>query len=372
MRIGIDATALYGRYGGVEYALWNLLNALSREDQTNQYCVYIPGDGPPQRLLKSFPSRWRWVRLPFRGTQKLRRIFWQQQILPAQLARDKCDALHSPTYVCPLRARLPIVLTVYDVIALSHPQFATSLNRAHFRFLLPQSIARAERIIAPSQAVEDEIQTRFPQTKARTHTIPLGLEPIFFHEGSTPSGQEVRARYDLPDKYLLYVGNFEPKKNLENLLRALELIPDAPPLVIAGGMRAWPEYDIQNTPRTRLLGYVARRDLPAIYAGCRAFVFPSLAEGFGLPVLEALACGAAVVTSREVPLPNLQEVASFCDPCDPNSIATRIEETLADSKCEEKINSRRDEKINSRREYARPFTWQNAACKTLEIYQEIG
>ena len=170
---------------------------------------------------------------------------------------------------------------------------------------------------------------------------------------------EVRKRYDLPEKYLLFVGNFEPKKNLANLLRALNTLPDAPTLIVSGGMRAWPDSEIENakienseneqrdsehcnsehcdseqssgektndgsTPRVRGIGYVARRDLPALYAQCEAFVFPSLAEGFGLPVLEALACGASVVTSAAVPLPNLSEAAIICEPHSPASIASAI------------------------------------------------
>ena len=363
MRIGIDATALYGRYGGVEYALWNLLKALSLEDKTNEYVVYVPHDGPPISHLRPFPSRWRWSRLPFRGAQKLQRIVWQQQILPGQLARDGCDMLHSPTYVCPLRAGIPVALTGSDLIALTHPSCATPLNRAHFRFLLPQSIQKARRVLLPSQAVENEIASRFPSAKERTRVIPLGLEPIFFQPPSTPEMEMARAFYNLPEKYLLYVGNFEPKKNLANLLAALETIEDAPPLVIAGGMRAWPECQDLSTPRTRLIGYVARRDLPAIYAGCEAFVFPSLAEGFGLPVLEALACGAPVVTSFEVPLPNLESVAAICNPRQSDSIASHVRGVL----CEPPNESERER----RREYARSFTWQSAARETLKVYREV-
>ena len=107
MRIGIDASALYGRYGGVEYALWNLLVALHAEDAHNEYVVYIPHDGPPPARLQNFNARWKWKRLSFCGAQKLRRIFWQQKILPAQLLRDKCDIFHAPTYIAPWSTPIP-------------------------------------------------------------------------------------------------------------------------------------------------------------------------------------------------------------------------------------------------------------------------
>ena len=185
MRIAVDATALYGRYGGVEYSLWNLLCGLHAQDTQHEYCVYIPADGPPPTLLQPFNARWRWIRLPFEGRQKLRRIFWQQRILPGRLLRDGCDILHAPTYVAPLQTSVPTVLTVYDLIALTHPQFATPLNRLHYGALLPASIKRATRIIVPSQAVAREITARFP---ARfPHVVELGLEPACFQSPSQSS-----------------------------------------------------------------------------------------------------------------------------------------------------------------------------------------
>ena len=363
MRIGVDATALYGRYGGVEYSLWNLLGALRAENTSHEFCVFIPQDGPPPAQLRAFDARWRFIRLPFRGEEKLRRIFWQQAILPGQLLREKCDLLHAPTYVAPLSTPVPVALTVYDLIALSQPQFATPLNRKHYGLMLPQSIRRARRIIAPSENVKWEISLRFPEAAQRTRVVPLGVEPIFFQEPSTPELAAVRERYDLPEKYLLFVGNFEPKKNLGQVLRALELLPDAPPLVVAGGMRAWPHYEMRRTPAVRTIGYVARRDLPILYAQCAAFVFPSLAEGFGLPVLEALACGAPVITSAAVPLPNLESAAIICDATCPDSIAAAVQRVLDDEAQRARLKA-------AGREYARPFTWRRVARETAGIYEE--
>jgi glycosyltransferase involved in cell wall biosynthesis len=362
MRIGIDATALYGRYGGVEYALWNLLVALHAEDAHNEYHLYIPCDGPPRARLGNFNARWRWHRLPFHGAQKLRRIFWQQTTLPAQLRRDGCDILHAPTYIAPRSTPVPTVLTVYDLIALTHPEFATAPNRLHYGALLPRSIQNATRVIVPTRAVAGEIETRFPT--ARTSVVPLGLEPIFFAPPSTPDLERVRARYCLPEEYLLFVGNFEPKKNLPVLLSALDSLPDAPPLVIAGGNRAWRGHEAGSTPGVKSIGYVARADLPALYSGCKAFIFPSLAEGFGLPVLEALACGAPVVTSNHVPLPDLQRVALICDPYNASEIAASLKYILKNADEAARLKS-------AGQEYARAFTWRRAARETLAIYSEL-
>lgn len=369
MRIAIDATALYGRYGGVEYALWNLLRALGAQAETIEYCVYIPHDGPPPALLQPFPKNWRWVRLPFRGDQRLKRILWQQLVLPLQLRARGCTLLHAPTYVLPLLNkvlnrswRVPIILTVYDLIALESPQFATPSNRLHYGVMLPRSIHIADRIIVPSETVREGVLRQSLQAANKLRVVPLGVEPLFFQERSTLLLDEVRGRYSLPEKYLLFVGNFEPKKNLERILQALEKLPDAPPLVISGGARAW--HAVQSTPGVQTIGYVRRRDLPALYAQCEAFVFPSLAEGFGLPVLEALASGAPVVTSTSVALPNLNDVVALCDPCSVESIAATIKRVLDNAAFSHHLRT-------AGKEYARPFTWSQAAQQTLEIYREF-
>jgi len=372
MRIGIDATALYGTYGGVEYALWNLLGALSAGDDRHRYTVYIPRDGPPASQLQPFNERWRWIRLPFRGTQKLRRIVWQQFQLPAQARRDGCAILHAPTYVSPLRATTPIVLTVYDLIALTHPEFATPLNRLHYGALLKRCIARAHHVIVPSESVRQEVARLIPNAP-RASVIPLAVEPIFLEEHDAAEHDEVRQRYHLPPRYLLFVGNFEPKKNLANLLRALAQLPDAPPLIVAGGGRAWSEYGIgaivaRDFPalanRVLHIGYVRRCDLPALYAMSTAFVFPSLAEGFGMPVLEALASGTAVVASGAVALPDLEKVALLCDPHDAASIAAQIRRVVEDDELRAHL-------ARGGRDYARPFTWRRTAEMTLDVYRSL-
>jgi glycosyltransferase involved in cell wall biosynthesis len=158
------------------------------------------------------------------------------------------------------------------------------------------------------------------------------------------------------------VGNFEPKKNLPNLLRALEMLPDAPPLVVAGGIKPWPRFDhlLRNVQK---IGFVQRNELPALYAMCSVFCFPSLAEGFGLPVLEALACGAPVLASTAVPLPQLKRVAALADPRFPRSIAEHLAVLLKLAESPQEVQLRRD--------FARPFSWENTARATLAVSHEF-
>ncbi len=370
MKIAFDATALYGRWGGIENALWQTISRLSSLDKTNQYLVFVPRDAPNgfNEPPYSKNPRWRIVRLPFDGARKARRIFWQQCELPRLLQREKCDLLHAWNYVAPLFSPVPIVLTVQDLIALDAPRFATRFNRWHYRAIMPRSLKNAARVIVTTQKTAHAVKRRAPHAQIRL--IPLGIDDIFFEELPQEHLTHCIETYKLPPRFLLYVGNFEPKKNLPNLLRALQTLPDAPPLVVAGGIKPWPQSETSLRGVQRL-GFVPREDLPALYALCEAFCFPSLCEGFGLPVLEALSCGAPTLTSTRVPLPGLAGVAALCEPRFPRSIAHQLEKLLSDSsQSPETAVSLRV--CAARRAYASRFRWDETARRTLAVYQEFS
>ncbi|MBW3636750.1 MAG: glycosyltransferase family 4 protein [Armatimonadetes bacterium] len=358
MKIAFDATALYGRFGGIENALWHTFSHLRALDGENQYLVFVPRDAPAPPPPHN--PRWEWRRLPFEGRDKARRIFWQQIELPLTLRREKCDLLHAWNYVAPLACPVPFVLTVQDLIALNRPRFAARFNRAHYRAVMPRSLKLAARVIVTAEQTRREVLQRAPDAQVRV--IPLGVEPQFFETLSPSQIEAVRAQYALPPRYLLYVGNFEPKKNLPNLLRALEMLPDAPPLVVAGGIKPWAGFE-QLLSKAKKIGFVQRDELPALYAGCAVFCFPSLAEGFGLPILEALACGAPVLASTAVPLPHLESVAALAHPRFARSIAEHLDVLLNAEASPQMAQPSRD--------YARRFSWEGAARATLDVYREF-
>jgi glycosyltransferase involved in cell wall biosynthesis len=365
MRIGIDATALYGRYGGVQYAVWNLLFALCRQENDHEYIVYIPANGPPQRLRQKFDSRWQWRVLPFNGQQRLTRIAWQQLALPGLLKHDQCDLSYAPTYIAPVLSPVPVVLTVFDIIALEHPQFATAANRFHYQLLLPASIRRAAQIAVPSEDVRQKIGERFgAKVLLKSHVIPLGLEPLFFEEKNIALINTVREQYQLPQKYFLFVGNREPKKNIDGLIAAYQLLKksreDAPALVLAGGARPWKNPSIMIDDLHEI-GYIRRRHLPALYAGSAGLIFPTLAEGFGLPVLEALASGTPVITTRAVPIPGIKNVAQIVNANSSQRIAGAMEKLLDDPEITNLSRAKGPE-------FAAPFTWKRTAEQMLELF----
>ena len=403
MTIGIDGTALYGKFGGVELSLWNLLLAqneleINRAVPARRWTVYLPHDGPPPAQLQPFGLNWRFVRLSFRGEHKARRIAWQQMQLPIQARRDGCDLLHCPTYVCPLHSPLPIILTIYDLIALSHPQFVTAANRLHYSQLLPRSARRAERIIVPSAFVAREIARRVPPARDKTRVIPLGVEEWFRGEISPPELSAARQRLGLPPRFLLFVGNPEPKKNVASIIEAMQQVPTHLrhiPLVATGGARAWRDYQLPNTydqappqmqraltagevvasdaivpfnqvsrAQTLVLDFVSREELPFLFALCEVMIFPSFVEGFGLPVLEAFACGAPVIASNRVPLENLETAALIVDPHDASDVAQKLARVLEDGALRADLRARG-------RAFADNYSWAQTAQMTLQVYDEV-
>lgn len=362
MRIVFDATALHGtggQRGGIENALWETFAHLRAIDKRNFYLACIPAD---TKIDWPGDERWKWHRLPFEGAQKKRRILWQQFELPLLLRQIGADLLHAWNYVMPLASPVPTILTVQDTIALDRPRFALRANRLHYRALMPQSLKRAARVITTTERTRLAVLRR--AARADVRVIPLGVAPEFTRDIAPAAIETVRRKYDLPARFLFYLGNFEPKKNLPSLLRALQWLPDAPPLVIAGGISPWPQFD-QLLRGVRQLGFVPRGDVAALLGACEIFCFPSLCEGFGLPVLEALACGAPVVASSAVPLPNLKRVALCPPPHQPREIADAIARLLSDD------NLRAQMSVVGR-EYARAFAWEKTARSTLDLYWEFA
>ncbi len=353
MRIGIDGSLLYGNYSGVEYAIWNLLKSLAKMDDDDEFIVYVPHDF---RSNVEFPSNWRFVRARFDGEQKLLRVLWQQLVLPRLMQKDKLDVFHAPAYVMPLRSPVPTVLTVYDAIAFTHPQFCTRANRLHYRRIMPPSLQKARRVIVPSQAIHGDLVNVLRVPAEKIQVIPLGVEDIFFEEPSRERQRAIQEAYQLPDRFFLFVGNIEAKKNLSVLLKT----PRSLPLVMAGHNAA--HFPLPMTDLDRGLGYVPRKDLPALYALATAFVFPSHYEGFGVPPLEAMACGTPVIASTGGALPEVVgKAAMLASPDEPSEWAVAMQLIIKDAGLRERL-------VRLGRERARQFQAERTARATLEVY----
>ncbi len=372
MHIGIDGLLLHGAFSGVEQAIYRLLRELSRDGGPHRYGLYVPRDFPHARLERpGFEVR----RLGFDGAKRLRRVWWTHAAFHRRAAADGVELLHGPGYVLPRGWRGPSVATVYDIIALTHPELCARSNALYYRAVLPQTIARAHAVIVPSEAVKQAILDHLHAPEAKLRVAPLGVGEEFLAPVPPDAVETVRRRYGLGSPYLVCVGNLEPKKNLAATLRgfALARSDGALPhqLVLAGG-KAWRSDDVKQAIReaggnvVAQTGYVAPEDLPALYAGAEALLFWSLVEGFGLPALEAMACGTPVICSDRGALPEVVGDAAIVVPVgEPRDLAEAIVGLVSDPQ-------RRNELIEKGRHRATRFTWRAHAEAVLHVYREVG
>ena len=364
-----NAMVLREPYSGVEVTVHQLACALALYG-TTPLTVCAP---KVHRPIPAAPHlRLRHSRLPWNS--RLLRILWEQTVLPALLCRSQAPLLHAPAYVAPLATHCPIVLTIHDLHVMTHPQFCSKLNRLHYSLMIPPSIRKAAAVIAFSPHTQRIILERFPETKGRTVVIPPGLSPTLVRCADCARLQAVRQRYTLPSSFLLFVGDLSVRKNILGLISAFAIVHGKRPdlhLVLAGAADPATADTLDHAirkhgvgHRVTRTGYIDAGDLPALYSLAEAFVFPSHDEGFGLPPLEAMACGCPVICSGGAPVENCGSAAVTCDPCDNASIASAVNLLLDHPDI-------RKEKVEAGYKKAAEFTWEKAAHKTEAVYRAV-
>jgi glycosyltransferase involved in cell wall biosynthesis len=289
--------------------------------------------------------------------------------------RDRLQVYFATDYRVPLNAALPVCATFHDAIPLSHPEWANPRLRELKNVLLRRAARAATRIIAISEAMVPEIIEHYGVPAERVTVVPNGVGTSWFQREEPKALRELRSRYHLAERYFLFVGTLQPRKNVERILTAYASLPEAIrreyQLVIAGkeGWRAGPLVSelqsLQAAGRVRWLQRVPETDLRALYQAAMAFVFPSLYEGFGLPVLEAFASGVPVITSNVTSLPEVAgDAALLVDPMRTDAIAEAMGRMAGDA-------SLRDRLVRLGSARARLFTWGNAARQTIAVMREL-
>lgn len=261
---------------------------------------------------------------------------------------------------------------VHDPTPVLMPEAHTAGNIRYFQHFVRHVMPRLDAMIVPSYAVKRDLADVCGASEERITVIPHGVDEEFFE--ATPAQREVaRTQYNLPDRYILFVGSVEPRKNLLGLIEAFSSLPQKTqrdyPLAIVGAS-GWKNEQIQNAieknSNVRLVGYVGRDLLPAVYEGCSLFVFPSHYEGFGMPVLEAMAAGAPVIASNVSALPEvIGDAGILVDPDDPSDIADAMERVLDDRQTAALMGS-------AARQRARRFTWERCALETKHFFESVG
>jgi len=381
MRIGIDYTAAVWQGAGIGRYARALVEALVRLDRENRYTLLyaagFPGRPAPflehaARLRREHPH----LRLrPLPLTDRYLAILWQRLRLPIPVETfcGRLDLFYSPDFVLPPQLYGRRILTVHDLAYLIYPECAVPALGWYLHRAVPRSIARADLILADSECTRQDVIRLLGAAPGKVRTLYLGVEPAYRpREGADLAA--VRARYNLPEQFLLTVGTVEPRKNLPRLCEALAGLPQALrlPLIVAGKPGWLYEASFAAVERlglgdtVRFLGFVPEADLPALYNLALAVAYPSLYEGFGLPPLEAMACGTPVLTSNVSSTPEVVgEAAVLVDPLDVAAIRAGLQALITDDALRARLRA-------AGLERAKTLTWERAAEELRRMMLEMG
>ena len=377
MRIGLDGKILTLRAGGTGRYAINLTRAMLAEAAARRpdlEFIVLTGPQTSREVMEEFRSR---CEVRFLGAKSS--VIRSLTLVPAALRRLGVDVFHGMDHVgIPLVGRsCRYVVTVHDVIPLILPETFTPRHRLVVRMALARVRRKADRVIVPSRAVKRDVVQRVGFPEGRVVVTPEGCEPRFRPVRSEGILRDVAARYDLPPRYVLAVGTLEPRKNLTTLLEAFARLRrdgevDADLRLVLAGARGWLDEPIFAAVRSlgiedavRFTGFVDDDDLPAVYSGAALFVFPSLHEGFGLPLLEAMACGVPVVTSNISSMPEVAgDAAVLVDPRDANGLAAAIARVLRDEALRDRLRGAGLARV-------REFSWEATARRTLDAYASL-
>jgi glycosyltransferase involved in cell wall biosynthesis len=286
--------------------------------------------------------------------------------------------LHSPDFVLPPTLGARTVLTVHDLSFMRHPECSSPSLLAYLLRAVPRSVRRADVLLADSESTRRDLVELLKVPEERVRVVYPGVEPRFVSEGEqhTMRQQDVLERYGIRPPYILGLGTLQPRKNYPRLIRAYGLLRrryHVPHQLVIGGGRGWLHEQIDETIRqtrlhedVRLIGYVADEDLPALYRAADVFAFPSLYEGFGIPVLEAMGCGTPVVTSMVSSLPEVAgKAALMVPPEDVEALAQAMWQLMSDQ-------ALRNDLVRRGYEQVKRFTWRQSAGRLLDIYSHIA
>ncbi|MDY7041901.1 MAG: glycosyltransferase family 1 protein [Chloroflexota bacterium] len=298
------------------------------------------------------------------------RVAWEQLILPVVLHRQRMDLIHGMAFVAPLLSPCPTVITVFDLSFLRFPDAFRRANRTYLRIFTPLSARHSKRVIAISQHTKRDVIRLLGVPAERVEVVYCGVDEDFYPRPAAEV-REFRRKKELPERFMLFVGTLEPRKNVRRLIEAYAQTRDlGVRLVIAGG-KGWLYEDIFATVEQLGLndevffaGYVPAEELPLWYNAADLFVYPSLYEGFGLPPLEAMACGTPVISSNAASLPEIVgEAGLTVAPQDVDSLAAAMRQVLTDQNLHAQLRERGLQQ-------ARKFSWGKAARQTAEVYRQ--
>ena len=384
MRIAVDYSSAVWQGAGIGRYTRALLRELFREDEENDYLLLYPGGFPrrpapflghlrelqeeyPHLRLRSLPLSDHWLA-----------ILWQRLRLPVPVETfcGRVDLFFSPDFVLPPHLAGRRVVTIHDMAFMVYPECAVPRMAWYLHGAVSRAVARADLVLAGSESCREDVLCFLHLPPEKVVVLYSGVEP--YYRPLDPQKdrailEEVRSRYALPERFLLTVGTIEPRKNLPRLFEALAQLPESIRLpLLVGGKPGWLYQETFDSVErlglqdwVRFLGFVPDEDLVGMYNLAAAVAYPSLYEGFGVPPLEGLACGAPVLTSRVSAIPEVVgEAAVLVDPTDTASIAAGLRRLLEDADLRASLRP-------AGLERARIFTWERAGRQLRELIRRF-
>jgi glycosyltransferase involved in cell wall biosynthesis len=379
MFIGIDYTAAARQGAGIGRYTRELISALLGLESAHQYVIFAATGGLETGDWRTGIQR---RNVQFRALpltdEWLARLWHRLRLpIPVEAVTGPLDVFYSPDFVLPPTQRATrTLLTVHDLSFMHYPETFVPPLRRYLERVVPRSIARADLVLADSAHTRSDIVSLFGAPPDKVQVLYSGVHPRFCPEPEPGEREQLRDRYNIGDQpYVLSVGTIQPRKNYVRLIQVFAHLQTCTLRVanlqlLIGGGRGWLYQDIfaeaeKHGDRVRLLGFVDDADLPALYRNAALFAFPSLYEGFGLPVLEAMACGAPVVCSNASSLPEVAgDAALLVDPHDTDALTQALVRTLEDADL-------RREMIARGFAQAARFTWEQAARQLLAAFDAV-
>jgi glycosyltransferase involved in cell wall biosynthesis len=356
------------RSGGISRVIFNLLAELARDPRGNRFDAFVPEPPPFGTALDhggvSFHAS------DFPTQRPTTRIVWEQTALPRRLAQLQPELLHGLAYALPLAWKGPCVLTIYDLSFLLYPRAFNTPNRIYLAAATRAAARRARRVLTISEHARRDIVRLLRVPEQRVDVTYPAADERYRLIGKDEVDAFRKAR-DLPDVFIFALGTLEPRKNLVGLLEAYAQLPTPRPPLFAAGGAGWRTNPIFDTVTrlglqsdVRFLGFVPEDELPLWYNAARLFVFPSLYEGFGLPVVEAMACGTPVISSNAASLPEAGgKAAILVSAQDRNALAREMQRVLGDTQLATEMRA-------AGRIQASRFTWRAMADRTVASYAQ--
>ncbi len=366
MRFSVDAHAIGRHLTGNEVYVKNLLRGFAALDTSSEFVAYLSEPDAareiPERFLARYVAPNPFLRLGYDLTSRLR--------------KDRPDLIHVQ-YTAPLNCPVPVVVSVHDISFVDHPEFFPLARVAQLRVTVERTIRRAAAVLTPSEFSRREILRRYQVDPEKVKAIPNAVSAEFRPRSREQASAFVRRRFGIAAPFILTVGDLQPRKNQTGLIRAFEELiaahPGLPHHLVIVGKESWKGAQVrrraQSSPakeRIHLTGFVSDEELKWLYAACEIFVFPSFYEGFGLPILEAMASGRAVACSNATAVP---EVADACailfDPASTRDMTLAMRDLLLDAELRGRI-----ERLGIQRSAA--YSWRSTAARTLEVYYQVA